>query len=66
MNKREREKMKQIYRLEYRTGWGEHNFVKFEARTLLDAMTIAKNYCTHHFIKIAWLINEKENRYAIL
>lgn len=57
--------MKQIYTLEYRTGWGEKNSVTFSARSLYDARTIAKNYCTHHFIKIAWLINEKGTRYAI-
>ena len=58
--------MKQTYKLEYRTGWGERNVVEFQARTLSDAMTIAKNYCTHHFIKVAWLMNKKGNRYAVL
>lgn len=57
--------MKQTYILEYRTGWGEKNSVVFHARSLYDARTIAKNYCTHRFIKIAWLINEKGTRYAI-
>lgn len=57
--------MKQTYILEYRTGWGEKNSVVFHARSFYDAQTVAKNYCIHHFIKIAWLINEKGTRYAV-
>jgi len=57
--------MKQTYILEYRTGWGEHCEVMFQARTFYEARTIAHNYCVHHFIKVAWLINENGTRYCI-
>ena len=57
--------MKNTYILEYRTGWGESCKIEFTARTILDAREIAKNYCKHNFIKIAWLINENGKIYSV-
>jgi len=57
--------MKQTYTLEYRNGWGENGKVTFEARTYYDASTIAKNYCIHNFIKVAWLVTTNGKRMAI-
>lgn len=57
--------MKTTYKLEYRTGWGEHCEIAFQARTLYDAHVIAKNYCTHHFIKNAWIVTSSGKVMAV-
>lgn len=50
--------MKSDYTLKYRTGWGENCEVTFHARYVLEAQRMAKNYCIHNFISIAWLYTE--------
>ena len=50
--------MKTIYVFESRNGYKEIVSIRFEARTILDAETIAKNWMKHNFIRHGWLSNE--------
>lgn len=53
------------YTLFYTTGYGEKCKKQFEARTIMDAITIAQNYCKANFIQVARLYSPNGKRYLI-
>lgn len=57
--------MKRTYVLKYRTGWGESCEINFEARTIIDAQEIAKNYCKQNLIMVARLISNSGKTYIV-
>jgi len=57
--------MKTAYVLKCRNGYGETIIRKFEARNILEAKTIAKNFMTHNFIQTGWLITKSGKQFII-
>ena len=57
--------MKQVYRLIYRTGWGEHCEIILETYSIITAQEMAKNYCKQNFIGCGWLYSPTGRQYLI-
>ena len=57
--------MKRIYTLIYKTGYGEKCKIKIEAHTIMDAVTMAQNYCKQNYIHSARLYSPLGKRYLI-
>lgn len=57
--------MKQEFILKCRNGYGETIIRKFEARNILDAKTIAKNFMRHNFLQVGHLITKSGKQFVI-
>ena len=57
--------MKQEYILKCRNGYGEIIIRKFEARNIIDAKTIAKNFMRHNFLQIGKLVTKSGKQFII-
>lgn len=57
--------MKRTYTLIYTTGYNEKCKIVFEAHTIMDAITMAQNYCKHNYIHNAALYSPIGKRYII-
>lgn len=57
--------MKTTYVLKCRNGYGEIVIREFEARNILEAKTIAKNFMIHNLIQIGWLITKSGKQFVI-
>lgn len=57
--------MKQEFVLKCHNGYGETIIRKFEARNILDAKTIAKNFMLHNFLQVGRLITKTGKQFII-